>query len=108
MAGFRHCHANVTLLSRPQLLLGPGLAQPVARRLTVRQDLFEREPVHPGLPENFRLIVSVSMWLVGCFRKPANMGTISWSSDTGKNEDCRQLAGLVTTKRQPGAGVVQW
>ena len=86
------------LLIRPQLGLRPGLAQPLAWRLTVRQDLFEREPVHPGLPENFRLIVSVSIWLVGCFRKPANMGTFSWSSDTGKNEDCRQLAGLVKRK----------
>ena len=43
------------LLIRPQLGLRPGLAQPLAWRLTVRQDLFERELVHPRLPENLPL-----------------------------------------------------
>ena len=47
-------------LKRPDLRSGPRFALPIAQGLTVRQDLLQRPPVHPRLPQDAALALSVN------------------------------------------------
>ena len=47
-------------LKRPDLRPGPRFGLPIARRLTVRQNLLQRPPVHPRLPQDAALALSVN------------------------------------------------
>jgi len=56
-------HLLDALQVRPQLGLASLRPHPIARRLGVPQDLLQRRPVHPVLPEHLALRLAIPQYL---------------------------------------------